>query len=232
MDFLPQQNKHNQGDLLPEGTAISAQGKNVIVIGGGDTGSDCIGTSIRQGAVSVTNLEIFPRPPEERTESMPWPYYPMTLRTESSHQEGVRREWAILTKEFIGSQGKVTGLKASRLEYITDSSGKMQSREIEELEFKTELVLLALGFTGPEQDGIITDSGLNLEKIGNLEADENYMTNIPGVFACGDARRGQSLVVWAIAEGREAARGVDLYLMGKSTLPSMDTRHLSLPPRR
>ncbi len=232
MDFLPQQNKRNQGDTIMDEISITAYGKHVVVIGGGDTGSDCIGTSIRQGAASVTNIEIFPRPPEDRTETMPWPYYPMILRTESSHQEGVQREWSILTKEFLGSQGKVESIRVARLDYTTDGNGKMISRETEQFHLKADLVLLALGFLGPEQEGMIKDLGVEIDDRGNVKAGEDYMTSIPGVFACGDARRGQSLVVWAIAEGREAARGVDLYLMGESVLPSLDTRHLSLPPRR
>ncbi len=232
MDFLPQQNKRNQGDTILDEVSITASGKHVVVIGGGDTGSDCIGTSIRQGALSVTNIEIFPRPPEDRTETMPWPYYPMILRTESSHQEGVQREWSILTKEFLGAQGKVEKIRVARLDYSTDGNGKMVSRELEQIELKADLVLLALGFLGPEQEGMIKDLGVEIDDRGNVKADDDYMTSVPGIFACGDARRGQSLVVWAIAEGREAARGVDLYLMGESVLPSLDTRHLSLPPRR
>jgi glutamate synthase (NADPH/NADH) small chain len=232
MDFLPQQNKRNAGDQVPEDISITARGKHVIVIGGGDTGSDCIGTSIRQGAASVTNIEIFPKPPLDRTETMPWPYYPMTLRVESSHQEGVDRDWSILTKAFLGSNGKVEKLLATRLEYYTDETGRMQSREIAEFELRSDLVLLALGFLGPETDGLISDLGVALDDRGNVMAGEDYMTNKSGIFACGDLRRGQSLVVWAIAEGREAARGVDLFLMGESVLPTLDTRRLSLPPRR
>ncbi len=232
MDLLPQQNKRNQGDTIPEEVSITATGKHVVVIGGGDTGSDCIGTSIRQGAASVTNIEIFPRPPEDRTETMPWPYYPMILRTESSHQEGVRREWCILTKEFLGSQGKVESIQVARLEYTTDGNGRPVSREIEQFSLKADLVLLALGFLGPEQDGMVKDLGVELDNRGNVKAGEDYMTSVPGIFACGDAHRGQSLVVWAIAEGREAARSVDLYLMGESVLPSFDTQRLSMPPRR
>lgn len=232
MDFLPQQNKRNQGDAIPSEVSITATGKHVVVIGGGDTGSDCIGTSIRQGALSVTNIEIFPRPPEDRTETMPWPYYPMILRTESSHQEGVRREWSILTKEFQGSNGKVENIRAARLEYTTDENGKPVTRETEYFDLKADLVLLALGFLGPEQEGMIKDLGVAIDDRGNVKAGEDYMTSVPGIFACGDARRGQSLVVWAIAEGREAARSVDLFLMGESVLPRLETQRLSLPPRR
>ncbi|MCG3197780.1 MAG: Glutamate synthase [NADPH] small chain [bacterium] len=232
MDFLPQQNKRCAGDVVPDAESILATGKHVIVIGGGDTGADCIGTSIRQGAASVTNIEIFPRPPEDRTETMPWPYYPMTLRVESSHQEGVLRDWSVLTKEFIGRDGKLVGLRCARLEYYTDESGRLASREVDEFELKADLVLLALGFLGPEKEGMIAELGVELDERGNVVADENYMSSVPGIFACGDSRRGQSLVVWAIAEGREAARGVDLHLMGESVLPTLDTRRLSLPVRR
>jgi glutamate synthase (NADPH/NADH) small chain len=232
MDFLPQQNKRNQGDRIPGEVSITAKGKHVVVIGGGDTGSDCIGTSIRQGALSVTNLEIFPRPPEDRTETMPWPYFPMILRTESSHQEGVRRDWSVLTKEFTGSAGKVERMRCARLEYDAGTDGRMKTLEVESFELKAGLVLLALGFVGPETEGLIADLGVELDDRGNVKADENYMTTKPGIFACGDLRRGQSLVVWAIAEGREAARGVDLFLMGESLLPTLDARRLSLPPRR
>ncbi len=232
MDFLPQQNKRCAGDAVVGGEAILATGKHVIVIGGGDTGADCIGTSIRQGAASVTNIEIFPRPPEQRTESMPWPYYPMTLRVESSHQEGVVRDWSVLTKEFLGRDGRLTGLRCARLEYYTDGSGRLASRELEEVELKADLALLALGFLGPEKEGMIAELGVELDSRGNVQADENYMSTVPGIFACGDSRRGQSLVVWAIAEGREAARGVDRYLMGESILPTQDSKRLSLPVRR
>ena len=233
MEFLPQQNQRNQGDTIPEEKNITATGKHVLVIGGGDTGSDCIGTSIRQGALSVTNFELFPKPPEDRTPNMPWPYYPMVFRTESSHEEGVERDWSVLTKEFIGSNGHVEGVRAARLDWERDSDGRMRMKEVEgtEFEMKIDLVLLALGFLGPETDGMIEQLGVLLDDRGNVIAGEDYMTNVPGIFAAGDMRRGQSLVVWAIAEGREAARAVDLHLMGETALPTLDTRVLSLPAR-
>jgi len=234
MDFLPQQNKRNLGDTIPEDLSITAEGKRVIVLGGGDTGSDCIGTSIRQGALSVTNFELFPRPPEDRTPEMPWPYYPMIYKVESSHEEGVERDWAVSTKEFLGSNGRVEAIRAIRLKWEYDESGRMAMKEVEgsEFELKIDLVLLALGFLGPETDGMIEDLGLELDERGNVKADENYRTSVEGIYAAGDMRRGQSLVVWAIAEGREAAKAVDEYLMKETVLPSLDTRNLSLGVRR
>ncbi len=234
MDFLPQQNKRCEGDTVPKDIEITAEGKHVVVIGGGDTGSDCIGTSIRQGALSVKNIELFPKPPVERTENMPWPYYPFTYRTESSHEEGVERNWSLMTKQFVGGNGKVEKLEGIRLEWVKDDNGQMKMVESpgSEFEWDADLVLLALGFVGPEKDGMIEDLGLELDERGNVKADDDYRTSAEGIFACGDSRRGQSLVVWAIAEGREAARAVDEYLMGETVLPSLDTRHLSLPARR
>jgi glutamate synthase (NADPH/NADH) small chain len=234
MEFLPQQNKRNQGDTVPAETSITATGKNVLVIGGGDTGSDCIGTSIRQGALSVTNFELFPKPPDERTADMPWPYYPMIYRTESSHEEGVDRNWSVNTKEFIGENGKVKAIRAVCLEWKRDDQGRMGMHEVpgSEFDLKVELVLLALGFLGPETDGMVEELGIDLDERGNVKADGEYQTSVPGIFAAGDMRRGQSLVVWAIAEGREAARSVDAYLMKETVLPTLDTRNLSLPVRR
>ncbi|MBI1200469.1 MAG: glutamate synthase small subunit [Phenylobacterium sp.] len=225
MEFLTQQNKRNAGDLeaiaAPTGT-IDAQGRHVVVIGGGDTGSDCIGTSNRQGAASVTQLEIMPRPPEHENKSLVWPDWPLKLRTSSSHQEGAEREFAVATKRFIGRDGRVTAMECVRLEWVAGPDGRQQMREIEgsEFELKADLVFLAMGFVGPRREGVVEQSGVDLDPRGNVLADTNdYRTSQPNVFACGDARRGQSLVVWAIREGRQCARAVDEHLMGTSVLP-------------
>ncbi|WP_224483853.1 glutamate synthase subunit beta [Robertkochia aurantiaca] len=220
MEFL----KHN--NLVVDGLAkqepgLNAKDKHVIVIGGGDTGSDCIGTSNRHGAKSVTNFEIMPRPASERTTDHPWPYWPFTLKTSSSHEEGCDRNWSVMTKEFIkDDNGKLTGLKTVSVSWKEIPGERPQLVEIPETEkvWPCDMVLLALGFTGPEQQ--ITDLlQLNTDSRGNISG-ENYQTNLKHVFAAGDARRGQSLIVWAISEGREAARAVDTYLMGSSQLPS------------
>ena len=221
MQFLPLQNKINAGDAIPEGRMISAKGKRVVILGGGDTGSDCLGTSNRQGAVSVNQFELLAKPPEVRTADMPWPNWPMILRTSTSHEEGVIRDWSINTRSFSGKNGHIEKLHGVRLDWKTDN-GRMVMEEIpgSEFELDCDLVLLALGFLGPEPDGAIAQLGLKLDQRGNIQCDANYMSSVPGVFAAGDARRGQSLVVWAIWEGREAARGIDQYLMGESCLPS------------
>lgn len=221
MDFLKQQNKRVEGSKVND-APISAKGKHVIVIGGGDTGSDCIGTSIRQGALSVKNFEIMPRGTEARPEDQPWPYYPMRLRTSSSHKEGAIRHWSISTKEFIGnSQKELIGLITSQVEWVKVPGQRPQLKEVPDTieEHECDLVLLAMGFTGsekslPEQLGVQFDERTNV-KAGT----ENYQTNVPHIFAAGDTRRGQSLIVWAISEGREAAYHVDTYLMGTSNLP-------------
>ncbi len=222
MEFLPQQNKVVAGDRVPD--QISAAGKRVVVLGGGDTGSDCVGTSNRQGAVSVHQFELLPRPPEDRTDGVaPWPEWPMILRTSSSHEEGVIRDWSINTKRFSGdSSGRVRKLHGVRLSWEKRNGGRPEMKEIpgSEFELEADLVLLALGFVGPEREGPISDLGLELDARGNIRADRDHMTSTPGVFACGDARRGQSLVVWAIWDGREAARGVDAYLTGRTALPT------------
>jgi len=220
MDLLSQQNDRVAG-VRPSVKEITANGKRVIVIGGGDTGSDCIGTSLRQGAKSVTSFEIMPMPAESRPKGQPWPYWPMRLRTSSSHKEGGQRYWSILTKKFIGAGGRIRSLITVNVEAVV-VNGRMQFQEVPgtEHEWPTELVLLALGFVGPEPDGVIAQLGVELDKSGNVKSDANYMTSVPGVFSAGDMRRGQSLVVWAISEGREAARGVDQYLMGYSELPT------------
>jgi glutamate synthase (NADPH/NADH) small chain len=217
MEFLPQQNKVNAGDKLKG--QMKATGKHVIVIGGGDTGSDCVGTSNRHGAASVTQFEVMPQPPEEENRPMTWPYWPYKLRTSSSHEEGCEREFAIATKELVGSKGKVTALKTVRIEM---QNGKMVEMPGTEKEYKADLVLLAMGFTAPV--GTVLDAfGVQKDARGNVKAATDgaasYKTSVEKVFAAGDMRRGQSLVVWAIREGRQAARAVDEYLMGASTLP-------------
>jgi glutamate synthase (NADPH/NADH) small chain len=220
MEFLTQQNKRNAGDdeqrAAPRGT-LTAKDKHVIVIGGGDTGSDCVGTSNRQGAASVTQIEIMPKPPEVPDKMMTWPDWPMKLRTSSSHQEGVERDWAVLTREVIGEDGKVTGLKCVRADW---SDGQMKDVPGSEFVLKADLILLAMGFLGPRKVGFIEQSGVELTDRGNVDANtDDYRTSDDLIFACGDMRRGQSLVVWAIREGRQCARSVDMTLMGVSELP-------------
>ena len=217
MEFLPQQNQVNAGDKVKR--QIRADGKRVIVIGGGDTGSDCVGTSNRHGAVSVTQFELMAQPPEHENKPLTWPYWPYKLRTSSSHEEGCEREFAISTKEFVGENGKVTGLKTVHVEW---KDGKMVEVPGSEKVYEADLVLLAMGFVSPIAT-ILEGFGVDKDARGNAKAttdfDGGYATNVPGVFAAGDMRRGQSLVVWAIREGRQAARAVDEYLMGFSDLP-------------
>lgn len=226
MDFLTQQNKINSNKKILQ-EAISAGGKNVIVIGGGDTGSDCVGTSKRQGASSVTQFELLVKPPAERTIHMPWPSYPMTLKTSSSHEEGVHRQWAIATKQFIGDgNGNLKALKIVDLEWKINEQG-IAAHFVEvtgsEREIACDLALLAMGFIHPQQNGMIQQAGIEVDERGNVKATEhNYQTNLAKVFSAGDMRRGQSLVVWAISEGRECARKVDEFLMGYSVLESKD----------
>jgi glutamate synthase (NADPH/NADH) small chain len=219
MEFLMQQNKRNAGDdelrAAPRGT-LTATGKHVIVMGGGDTGSDCVGTSNRQGAASVTQLEIMPKPPEKEDKALSWPNWPLKLRTSSSHQEGCERDWAVLAKRVIGDND-VKGLECVRVEW---QGGKMVEIPGSEFTLQADLILLAMGFTGPRKPGLIDQSGVALDARGNVAADMvRYQTSDPQIFACGDMRRGQSLVVWAIREGRQAARAVDEELMGVSELP-------------
>jgi glutamate synthase (NADPH/NADH) small chain len=219
MEFLMQQNKRNAGDdelrAAPRGS-LTATGKHVIVIGGGDTGSDCVGTSNRQGAASVTQLEIMPRPPEKEDKALTWPNWPLKLRTSSSHEEGADREWSVLTKRVVGDND-VRGLECVRIEWV---DGKIQEIEGSEFTLPAELILLAMGFLGPRKSGFVEQSGVDLDARGNVAANVvDYRTSDPSIFACGDMRRGQSLVVWAIREGRQAARAVDEMLMGASELP-------------
>ncbi|MBV1689633.1 glutamate synthase subunit beta [Novosphingobium sp. G106] len=219
MEFLTQQNKRNAGDdelrAAPRGS-ITATGKNVVVIGGGDTGSDCVGTSIRQGAKSVTQIEIMPKPPEKEAKALSWPNWPLKLRTSSSHEEGVDRDWAILTKRVVGDND-VKGLECVRVEWV---DGAMKEIEGSEFVLEAELILLAMGFVGPLKQGLLDQAGVALDGRGNVAANvTDYQTSDPKIFACGDMRRGQSLVVWAIREGRQAARAVDEALMGTSQLP-------------
>jgi glutamate synthase (NADPH/NADH) small chain len=217
MDFLPQQNKVNAGDKVKD--QIKATGKHVVVIGGGDTGSDCVGTSNRHGAASVTQFELMPMPPEQENKPMVWPYWPTKLRTSSSHEEGCERDWAVATKRLEGKNGKVEKLIACRVEW---KDGKMSEVPNSEFEMKADLVLLAMGFVSPVQQ-VLDAFSVDKDARGNVraatEGDSSYRTNKPGVFAAGDMRRGQSLVVWAIREGRQCARAVDEYLMGSSVLP-------------
>ncbi|HMK14217.1 MAG TPA: glutamate synthase subunit beta [Burkholderiales bacterium] len=215
MEFLPQQNKVNAGDKVAD--QLIATGKHVVVIGGGDTGSDCIGTSIRQGAITVTNFELLPQPPLEENKPLTWPDWPMKLRTSSSHEEGCYRDFSIATRRFSGKEGQVTTLHAVRLEW---KDGKMQEISGTEFEIKADLVLLAMGYLHPVHEGMLNELGVEFDKRGNVKADtDRYQTSIPKVFSAGDMRRGQSLVVWAIREGRQAARAADEYLMGSSDLP-------------
>jgi glutamate synthase (NADPH/NADH) small chain len=220
MEFLPQQNRINAGDRVDN--QITATGKHVIVIGGGDTGSDCVGTSNRQGALSVTQFELMPMPPDEEDRPLTWPDWPIKLRTSSSHEEGCARDWSVTTKRFEGRDGKVEKLVAARLEWTRGADGRMQMNEIpgSEFELRADLVLLAMGFVHPVHAGVIDQLGLERDPRGNVLADtEAYRTSNPRVFAAGDMRRGQSLVVWAIREGRQCARAIDEALMGVSELP-------------
>jgi glutamate synthase (NADPH) small chain len=226
MDFLTQQNKRGAGDNEARATAgrgtISAKGKHVVVIGGGDTGSDCIGTSARQGAASIIQLEILPRPPERENKALTWPDWPLKLRSSHAHEEGSERDWSVLTKRAIGLSGKVEALECVRIEFAKGADGHMAMQEIpgSQFQLKADLVLLAMGFLGPRKAGMVEQARVALDPRGNVMANTNdYRTSVDKVFAAGDMRRGQSLVVWAIREGRQCARAVDEFLMGTSTLP-------------
>ena len=219
MNFLTGQNRVVSGEAPT--VSVNAAGKHVIVIGGGDTGSDCIGTSHRQGAASVVNFELLPMPAEDRPESQPWPFWPMRLRTSSSHEEGGSRNWNILTKRFIGETGRVRAIETVQVQWDEEAGQPVRFEEIpgSEKTWPVDLVLLAMGFAGPEPGTLVAQLDLALDARGNLSTGNDYMTSRAGVFAAGDARRGQSLIVWAISEGREAARAVDRFLMDRTDLP-------------
>lgn len=232
MDFLKQQNQRVSSEEVTT-TEITARGKNVVVIGGGDTGSDCVGTSNRQAALCVTQFELLPQPPAQRTERMPWPTYPMLLKTTSSHEEGANRQWATATKAFLGdAEGRLRALRIVDLHWKTKGDGSYAGFEEvagSEREIPCELALLAMGFLSPQREGLLQQLDIELDERGNIKAAEGkYQTNIPKIFAAGDMRRGQSLVVWAISEGRECARKVDEYLMGQSLLETKDGNSLVL----
>ncbi|MBI3200335.1 MAG: glutamate synthase subunit beta [Myxococcales bacterium] len=216
MDYLQQQNRRVSGDRVPAEQSISAEGKQVVVIGGGDTGSDCVGTALRQGAASVISLEIMPQPPESRDPSTPWPLWPLMLRTSTSHEEGGERAFSVSTERFTGGSGTVEHV---HLVEVAERAGRFERIPGTERVLRADLVLLSLGFLHPEKTGLVEALGLALDRRGNVAVDVNLMTNVSGVFAAGDCQRGQSLVVWAIADGRRAARAIDLFLMGKTELP-------------
>jgi glutamate synthase (NADPH/NADH) small chain len=215
MEFLPQANRVALGEQVED--QILATGKHVVIIGGGDTGADCLGTSTRQGAASITQLEIMPEPPQSRPAGQPWPTYPMTFRVSSAHEEAGDRVYAVSTKAFLGDEDG--NVRALRLVDVVFEGGRLTEIEGTEREIPAELVLLAMGFTGPEKAGLIDQLGVDLDPRGNVARDDSYMSSVPGVFVAGDAGRGQSLIVWAIAEGRAAAAGVDGFLTGSTTLP-------------
>ncbi len=219
MDYLMQNNKRVAGDKIAATQAIHAKDKIVVVIGGGDTGSDCVGTANRHGAKAVHQFEIMPRPPEMRDASTPWPQWPYMLRTSSSHQEGCDRKWSILTKQLSG-EGRLQKLHGIEVEQKKDANGRMQMVEIPGTEFAmdVDLIFLAMGFVSPVKSGLLEQLGVAFNERGNVKIDANRMTSVPGIFAAGDVSRGASLVVWAIADGRQTARAVDTYLMGKSDL--------------
>jgi glutamate synthase (NADPH/NADH) small chain len=222
MDFLPLQNRRNEGDAIPDERFISAAGRRVVIIGGGDTGADCLGTVHRHGCRSVHQFELLPQPPATRAPDNPWPQWPNIFRVSSAHEEGGERWYAVSTQRFLGDdRGRVRALEGVKVEMVR-AGGRLEFRPVPGSEFtlETELVLLAMGFLGPERTGPITELGLALTDRGNVKRDANWMTNVPGVFTCGDMQRGQSLIVWAIAEGRSCAAGVDRYLMGATELPA------------
>jgi glutamate synthase (NADPH/NADH) small chain len=222
VDYLTQQNRRCEGDPVAAGDIISAEGKHVVIIGGGDTGADCLGTTHRQGAASVSQFELLPRPPETRAADNPWPLWPAIFRTSSAHDEGAERHYSVSTHEFVATgEGRVAALKAVRGEMLREG-GRMRFVPLpgSEFEVKADLVLLAMGFLGPERGTLLGDLGVRMTERGTVWRDENWMTSEPGVFAAGDLQRGQSLIVWAIADGRSAARGVDAFLMGASQLPA------------
>ncbi len=221
MEYLPLQNRRNEGDEIPPAAFITAKDKRVIILGGGDTGADCLGTVHRQGAKEVLQYELLPKPPDERSPENPWPTWPIIYRTSPAHEEGGARGYSILTKRLSGENGVLKKIHAVKVEFIPED-GRQAMREIPGSEFEedVDLLLLAMGFLGPERDGMLAQLGIELTERGNVKADKNKMTSVPGVFTAGDMARGQSLIVWAIAEGRAAARGIDLHLMGETALPA------------
>jgi glutamate synthase (NADPH/NADH) small chain len=221
MEYLTLSNKRCEGDAVPDDMFITARGKRVVIIGGGDTGADCLGTVHRQGAVSVHQFELLPRPPDTRAADNPWPQWPNIFRVSSAHEEGGERVYSVATQRFLGEAGRVRKLEALRVDMVREG-GRLDFKPVAGSEFTldTDLVLLAMGFVGPEKPGLLSQLGVALTARGNVARDAHWMTSVPGVFTCGDMQRGQSLIVWAIAEGRSCARGVDAYLMGRSELPA------------
>jgi glutamate synthase (NADPH/NADH) small chain len=222
LDYLIQSNRRVAGEKIPDENLIDARDRKVVVIGGGDTGSDCVGTAHRQGAACVVQIEILSQPPLERTEDYPWPLFPMLLKVSTSHEEGGKRDWAVLTKKFLGKDGRVCQLSCARVDFSHhDKDGHPEMKEIKGTNFTidADLVILALGFTGSVREGLIEGLGIKCDERGNVITGANFMTNREGVFCAGDMRRGQSLVVWAISEGRRTAHFIDLFLMGKTALP-------------
>jgi glutamate synthase (NADPH/NADH) small chain len=218
MDYLTLQNRRCEGDAIADPEFITAEGKHVIIIGGGDTGADCLGTAHRQGARSVHQLELLSRPPEDRSEGNPWPLWPNIFRVSTAHEEGGERLYSIATQKFTGDdRGRVTALHASHVEQV---GGAFKPVPGSEFTLDADLVLLAMGFLGPERNGMLDQLGVRMTERGNVWRDAQWMTSVPGIFAAGDMQRGQSLIVWAIAEGRSCARGVDQFLMGRSDLPA------------
>ena len=219
MDYLTQQNKRNAGDLIDPNGALTAHNKHVIIVGGGDTGSDCLGTAHRQGARSVTQFELLPEPPSHRAPETPWPLWPMQLRTSHAHEEGCRREWSLSTARFEGCDGQLKKLHTVRVEKKIDLHGRTTFEEVKDsaMEFEADMVLLAMGFIGPVKEGLLSDLRVALDARGNVAVDENQMTSVEGIFAAGDVKRGASLIVWAIREGRDAAEGIERYLKQKES---------------
>jgi glutamate synthase (NADPH/NADH) small chain len=220
MEYLPWANRVQNGDPVLDDAGeppITARGKKVVIIGGGDTGADCLGTAHRQGAASIHQFEIMPRPPAQRAETTPWPTYPLMFRVSSAHEEGGERVFSVNTEEFVGADGHVTALKVHE---VVMRGGRFERVEGSDFELDADLVLLAMGFVGPEKPGLLTDLGVAFSNRGNVERDAGFQTSVPGVFVAGDMGRGQSLIVWAIAEGRAAAAAVDRFLMGSTALPA------------